>query len=105
MRMTTWAFCRHFAVDMQKLQMAVAVAVLAGCASSGVVQTGPDTYVIAKSEWGFTSGAVHAAKITQEASDHCRSLGKVVKVTSVQKNDVELGKTPAAEVNFQCVEK
>lgn len=81
------------------------VAALAGCASSGVVQSGPDTYVIARSEWGFTSGSVHAARLTQEASDYCGSAGKVIKVTSVQKNDVQFGKTPAAEINFQCVDK
>lgn len=81
------------------------VVALAGCASSGVVQSGPDTYVIARSEWGFTSGSVHAARLTQEASDYCRSAGKVIKVTSVQKNDVQFGKTPAAEINFQCVDK
>lgn len=88
---------------MNILRMATVVVLLTGCASSGVVQTAPDTYMIAKSEWGFTSGAVHAARLAQEASDYCRSLGKVVKVTSIQKNDVELGKTPAATVNFQCV--
>jgi hypothetical protein len=105
MRTTRGAFCKSLANVLEKVGFSAVVVVLAGCASSGVVQTGPDTYVIAKSEWGFTSGAVHAARLTQEASDHCRSLGKVVKVTSIQKNDVELGKTPAAEVNFQCVAK
>jgi hypothetical protein len=81
------------------------IATLAGCASSGVVQTGPNSYTIAKSEWGFTSGAVHAAKLSREAADFCNANGKVVNVTNVQKNDVEFGKTPAAEVNFQCVDK
>lgn len=88
-----------------KIIILLTVAALAGCASSGVVQSGPDTYVIARSEWGFTSGSVHAARLTQEASDYCRSAGKVIKVTSVQKNDVQFGKTPAAEINFQCVDK
>jgi hypothetical protein len=32
-------------------------------------------------------------------------VGKLAKVTSIQKNDVEYGKTPAAEVNFQCIDK
>lgn len=88
-----------------KIIILLTVVALAGCASSGVVQSGPDTYVIARSEWGFTSGSVHAARLTQEASDYCRSAGKVIKVTSVQKNDVQFGKTPAAEINFQCVDK
>ena len=76
---------------------------LAACASSGVVPTGPDSYMIAKSEWGFTSGAVHKARLLQEASDFCQSRGKQVLVTSTSQNDVALGKTPAAEVQFRCV--
>jgi hypothetical protein len=76
--------------------------ILSGCASSGVVQTGKDSYVIAKSEWGFTSGAVHSARLTQEASDFCAHKGKQIEVISTQSNDVEFGKTPAAEVHFRC---
>jgi hypothetical protein len=83
----------------------IVASVISGCASSGVVQTGPGSYTIAKSEWGFTSGAVHAARLTQEASEYCATLGKVVNVTSVEKNDAQLGKTPAAAVSFQCVDK
>ena len=78
---------------------------LVGCASSGVVQTGPNTYMLAKSEWGFTSGAVHTARLIQDASDFCNVKGMQVSVTSTNSNDVQLGKTPAAEVRFQCVVK
>ena len=78
---------------------------LLGCASSGVVQTGPNSYTLAKSEWGFISGAVHAARLTQEAAEFCSSKGKQINLVSKSSNDVQLGKTPAAEVNFQCVEK
>jgi hypothetical protein len=59
--------------------------------------------MIAKSEWGFTSGAVHKARLIQEASDFCQGRGKQVLVTSSTQNDVALGKTPAAEVQFRCV--
>jgi hypothetical protein len=89
---------------MKRSYIALTLA-LAGCASFGVVQTGPDISTIAKSEWGFTSGAVHVARITQEAADFCRNSGKTIMVTGAQKNDVDLGKTPAAEVNFQCIDK
>ena len=76
---------------------------LGACANSGVVATGPDSFMIAKSEWGFTSGAVHKARLIQEASDYCRAIGKQVEVTSTSQNDVALGKTPAAEVHFRCI--
>ncbi len=78
---------------------------LLGCASSGVVQTGPNSYTLAKSEWGFISGAVHAARLTKEAAEFCSSKEKQINLVSKSSNDVQLGKTPAAEVNFQCVDK
>lgn len=88
---------------MQRLAAFVVILFLAGCANSGVVPTGPDSYIIAKSEWGFTSGAVHKARLLQEASDFCQSRAKQVLVTSTASNDVALGKTPAAEVQFRCI--
>ena len=83
--------------------MIVLVLLLAACASSGVVPTGPDSFMIAKSEWGFTSGSVHKARLLQEASDFCRSSGRQMVVTTTNQNDVSFGKTPAAEVQFRCV--
>ncbi len=83
----------------------ITVLALFGCASSGVVQTAPNAYTLAKSEWGFTSGAVHAARLTQEAAEFCNAKGRQISVLSKNSNDVQLGKTPAAEINFQCVEK
>ena len=53
---------------MNKAIGMLAITTLLGCASSGVVETGPNSYMLAKSEWGFTSGAVHSARLMQEAS-------------------------------------
>ena len=90
---------------MKKTITLISAITLLGCASSGVVQTGPNAYTLAKSEWGFTSGAVHAARLTQEAAEFCIAKGKQINVLSKSSNDVQLGKTPAAEVNFECLEK
>ena len=90
---------------MKKLIAVIFALSTIGCASSGVVQTGQNSYMLAKSEWGFTSGAVHAARLMQEASEFCNAKGKQVNLISRSSNDVEFGKTPAAEVNFQCIEK
>lgn len=76
---------------------------LAGCAHSGVVPMGPDTFMIANSEWGFTSGGVQRAKVMQEASEYCKSIGKLMLPISTTQNDVSFGKTPAAEVQFRCL--
>ena len=90
---------------MNKAIGMLAIATLLGCASSGVVETGPNSYMLAKSEWGFTSGAVHSARLMQEASQFCNAKGKQINVISTNSNDVQLGKTPAAEVRFQCIDK
>lgn len=80
-----------------------AVVILSACAHSGVVPIGPDTYMIANSEWGFTSGGVQKAKVMKEASDYCNSIGKHMLPISTSQNDVALGKTPAAEAQFRCL--
>jgi len=78
-------------------------ALLTACAHSGVVSIGPDTYMIASSEWGFSSGGVQKAKVMKEASDYCSSIGKQMLPISTSQNDVAWGKTPAAEVQFRCL--
>jgi len=90
-------------ITMKPAIMILVTVPILGCANSGVVPTGPDAYMIAKSEWGFTSGAVHKARLLQEASEYCKSIGKQMLATSTSHNDVALGKTPAAEVQFKCV--
>ena len=82
---------------------AVATFAMAGCAHSGVVPIGPDTYMIANSEWGFSSGGVQKAKVMKQASDFCVSRGKEMLPISTRQNDVSFGKTPAAEVQFRCL--
>lgn len=64
---------------------------------------GPDTYMIANSEWGFSSGSYQKAKAMNEASEYCKSIGKELLPISSRQNDVSFGKTPAAEVQFKCL--
>jgi len=88
---------------VQRLAFVVVALSLVACAHSGVVPTGPDSFMIAKSQWGFTSGSVHKARLLQEASEFCQRRGMQMVVTSTSQNDVAFGKTPAAEVHFRCV--
>ena len=90
---------------MKNVIALISVFFIIGCASSGIVQTGPNTFMLAKSEWGFTSGAVHTARLMQEASEFCNAKGKQINLISRSSNDVQFGKTPAAEINFQCIDK
>ena len=83
--------------------LTLVVLVVSGCAHSGVVAMGPDTYMIANSEWGFTSGSYQKAQALKEASEYCKRLGKEMLPISTTQNDVSFGKTPAAEVQFRCL--
>jgi hypothetical protein len=96
-------FHKQKGVAMKRVILIITSMVLAACAHSGVVSMGPDTYMIANSEWGFTSGSVQKAKVMQEASEYCRSIGKQMLPISTSQNDVSFGKTPAAEVQFRCL--
>jgi hypothetical protein len=64
---------------------------------------GPDTYMIANSEWGFSSGGYQKAKILQEASDYCHSIGREMLPIGSKQNDLRFGRTPSAEVQFRCL--
>lgn len=64
---------------------------------------GPDTYMIANSEWGFTSGGYQKAEALKEASEYCKGQSKEMLLISSTQNDVSWGKTPAAEIHFRCL--
>jgi len=99
-------YVRPFKLEGMKLKnttLFIASVFLVACSHSGVVSMGADTYMIANSEWGFSSGSVQKAKAIKEASDHCKSIGKEMLLISTSQNDVSFGKTPAAEVQFRCL--
>jgi hypothetical protein len=85
--------------------LAATIFSILGCAHSGVVKTGPDTYMVANSEWGLTSGGYQKAKAIDQAGKYCEGLGREILVISSKQNDVAFGKTPAAEVDFKCLPK
>lgn len=85
--------------------LVASAALLAGCASSGVVKTGPNTYMIANSEWGFTSGGYQKAKAVSEADTYCQSMGKEILVIGSSAHGVRFGRVPSADVEFKCLAK
>ena len=78
------------------------LALLSGCASSGVVSTGPDTYMIAKTSRvpAFTSGAELAADLYREANAFC--IGQERQLLTV--NATARDWAPAsAKLEFRCL--
>ena len=82
-----------------------ACALFDGCVHSGPVKVGPDTYMIAISDWAVTSGGYEKAKTIGEASKYCASLGREILVISTTQNDMRFGRQAAAEVRFRCLLK
>jgi hypothetical protein len=80
---------------------------VSGCTStSGVVRTGPDTFMISRTEKGFkgSSGIVKAAAL-DEATRYAESNGKVMKVISTSQKDMIPFKSDAsAEVHFKLLD-
>jgi hypothetical protein len=91
---------------MKRLTYLVVV-VMAGCASSGVIQTGKDTYTLSKTSGGgmFTTGAAVKADLLGEANRFCAERKRVLEVTdSREENAIPFVRMPNAEIKFRCIE-
>ncbi len=86
------------------LAAVIVTALISGCTSSGVVPMGQNTYMISKSQWGFTGPAPIKAAELKEADDYCKKQGKVLRVTKTVEIAIKFGSTPAAEVYFKCLD-
>lgn len=80
---------------------------LVGCVySSGVIRTGQDTYIIARTQERLdgSSNNVKAAAI-KVANKYCERCGKVIKVISTSQKDMVPFKSDAtAEIQFMCLD-
>jgi hypothetical protein len=82
------------------------LACLAGCASTGVVPTGGDTYMLAKTGAGgmFSSGAAIAADLYAEAGTFCGAKGLTVETVEVVSEDsIPFVRMNRANLRFRCV--
>lgn len=79
---------------------------LAGCAAnSGVVETGPNGYLVSRqAATGFSGAGTLNADAIREAGAHCTKLGKKINVTHVEEARPAHfpGDFPRAEVQFMC---
>jgi hypothetical protein len=79
---------------------------MTGCvSSSGVVPTGPDTFMVSHSEKGTKLGPAMKAAALEEANAYCKSRGKVMKVIGSSQKDMVLFTSDAyAEVHFKALD-
>lgn len=92
---------------MRRLGLSAVALALAGCASSGVIATGPDTYMISKrsAQAGFGPPVAAKAFVYEAANKHCASNGLAVETVNYQGHDSGFGRPAAAELEFRCVPK
>lgn len=88
-----------------KTSIVLAGLVFAGCSSTGVVSTGSDTYMVAKSGGGpGASGAEMSADLYREANAFCAEQKKQFVRISVTERDIKPFHGPAnAKLEFRCV--
>lgn len=79
------------------------VAGLAGCVSSDVISTGPDTYMVTASGAGFSTAGVRE-KVYAKANAFCSSRGLVMMPVSFKAHEGELGRRPPnADLIFRAL--
>lgn len=79
---------------------------LAGCASSGIIQTNPNEFMVAKQSAGglFVSGEEVKADLYKEANSFCAGKGQTVETISADsKNAAPFVRTSQASLKFRCV--
>ncbi|MDP2784904.1 MAG: hypothetical protein Q8O38_09990 [Sulfurimicrobium sp.] len=86
---------------------ALSVLSLTGCASSGPVPIGKDTYMISKQSAGgaFVAASSVKADVFREANEFCNSQGKTFQVVGTNQVEALIGsRMPSAEVQFMCLD-
>jgi hypothetical protein len=93
-------------VSKEFLAGAIVIA-LTGCASSGILKSGGDRYIVSKTSMQVGFGAptgVHA-DISKEADDFCAKQGKSLDVVDTRIEHPAIGKPGSATLEFRCKEK
>jgi hypothetical protein len=85
----------------------LAAIVLFGCASTGIVSTGKDTFLIAKKspQIGFGPPIGIKGEVYSEANEFCAQNGKAVETVKLQETNSGFARSAAVSLEFRCVSK
>jgi hypothetical protein len=80
---------------------------LIGCASSGILKSGGDRYIVSKTslQVGFGAPTAVYAEISQEANDFCDKQNKILDIVNTQIKHPALGSPGSATLEFRCKTK
>jgi hypothetical protein len=81
--------------------------IVIGCASTGVVQTDANTYMIAKKnpQVGFGPPIGVRAEVYQEANEFCAKQNEVVETIKLELTNAGFARSAAATLVFRCKAK
>lgn len=90
---------------MRRVVLPFFTALIAGCASTGVVPMDDDTYSVAKrsAQVGFGPADSAKADIYKEANEFCAREGKKVKTVDLQTTNSGFARPASALLQFRCV--
>jgi hypothetical protein len=90
---------------MKPNRSTLAVLSLTGCATTGVIPIGQDTYMVGKQGWTSLQAVTQIkADAFQEATKFCTSQGKFIQPVSTHETPgVPAVSPPSAEINFRCL--
>lgn len=85
------------------LMLSISLIALSGCVSSGVISTGPDTYMVSASGAGFATAGVREV-VYKKANDFCASKNLVMVPVSFKAKEGQLGRNPpSADLIFRAL--
>ena len=92
---------------MVKLSLTIALALLAGCASTGIVPMDKGTYLIAKksAQVGFGPPIGIKGEAYTEANDFCSKEGKAVETLKYEETNAGFARSAAVSLEFRCIAK
>ena len=77
---------------------------LVGCASSGPVPMGRDTYMLSNTgAWSWSSGGGLKGDLFREADAFCKSQGKHLMPVNTASRDESFSQFAQAEIQFRCL--
>ena len=79
---------------------------LVGCASSGAIRTGKDTYVITKRSMqvGMGRPVMAEAAVYREANEFCARQNKTMEVVEIDVQNSAFARPGSVSLHFRCVE-
>jgi hypothetical protein len=84
---------------------AITLFVLTGCASTGIIQSGSDRYMVSKTslQIGFGAPTAVHGEISQEANDFCAKQNKKMEIINTTITHPALGRPGSATLEFRCI--